>query len=61
MVKYLEKYETALKILALVALFLLVSSLDYQDEQTQQRLFCENVRDGIWPEYKQVDCKDGEK
>lgn len=48
-------------VLALLFAFVLVGSLDYQDEQDQQSLFCDNVKKGIWPEYKQVDCKGGEK
>lgn len=47
-----------LTILALVALFLLVSSLDYQDEQMQQRHFCAGVKDGYWPNYKDLDCEE---
>lgn len=47
-------------VLALLFAFGFVGSLDYKDEQDQQSLFCDNVKKGIWPNYKKVDCGDSE-
>ena len=43
-------------VLALLFAFVFVGSLDYKDEQDQQSLFCDNVKKGIWPNYKGMDC-----
>jgi hypothetical protein len=42
---------------ALVAMFLLVSYMDHQDEQQQRRFFCEQVKTGIVPNYNNTDCE----
>ena len=53
----MSKRERVLSILALVALFCLVSSMSYEDEQKQQRFFCDQVKAGIVPNYNDTDCE----
>jgi len=36
---------------AVILVFLVVSSQDYQDEKQAERVYCENVKAGTWPDY----------
>lgn len=40
--------------LVLLALYGIVSRSDYEDEKANELLYCKNVRDGIWPDYKEI-------
>ena len=42
-------------ILASVA-FLIVGTLDYEDEAAEMTRYCEMVGSGSWPNYKNLDC-----
>lgn len=46
-------------LLAIVAI-VAVNTMSFQDEVQQQSEYCQNVRDGIWPDYQQTfesECK----
>lgn len=45
--------KTVLGLLAFMLVLGLVGSMDYEDEQAQQALYCDNVKSGVWP-----DCED---
>ena len=37
--------------------YLIVSEMDYEDALLQERIYCENVRDGVWPNYNtEIEC-----
>lgn len=41
----------------------LVGDMDYDDHIREAELYCKNVHEELWPDYKQSyeeDCKDGE-
>lgn len=37
---------------ALIVLFGIVGRMDYEDALAQQRLYCDNVANGVWPDYE---------
>ena len=43
---------------ALLAAFGLVGAMDYHDEQREQAHYCEMVKSGHWPDYREMgdDC-----
>ena len=46
-------------LLAIVAI-IAVNTMSFQDEVRQQSEYCQNVRDGIWPDYQKTfesECK----
>lgn len=45
---------TVVVILAVFALVLLVGTMDATDAEQEQEMYCEYVRDGVWPDYKQT-------
>lgn len=54
---------TPLKVLAMVLFFVLafgiVGYFDYEEELRQEKEYCENVRKGVWGNYKpEVQCND---
>lgn len=49
-----------LLLLLLIACGAFVVHQDYKAELEDQRIYCENVRDGVWPDYQgnfKVDCQ----
>ena len=46
----------AFLILILTILFGFVGINDYDDALEQQKVYCENVNNGVWPDYKSIDC-----
>jgi len=48
-------------VLAIVAAFGIVGGMDYKDEQAQQALYCDNVKSGVWPDYKGTYVSECEK
>lgn len=43
-----------------LVVFGVVGTMDYQDEQQQQKDYCENVEAGVWSNYKNIDCGSSE-
>jgi hypothetical protein len=44
--------------LALLAAFLIVNQMDYEDAIKEEQHYCDMVREGHWPAYKpEIDCK----
>lgn len=39
-------------ILFLIAALGITGAMDYDDQVEQQRVYCENVAGGVWPDYK---------
>jgi len=46
-------------LLSLLAIYCMAGEMDYQDALTQERITCEMVERGIWPEWqaRNLDCK----
>lgn len=45
--------------LVVLGLFGLVGSMDYQDELAEERHYCQMVKEGNWPAFKDdVNCND---
>lgn len=41
----------------IVGCFFALSSADYEDEKRQERIYCKNVAEGVWPHYnKSINC-----
>ena len=44
--------------LLLLAAFLIVNQMDYEDAILEEQHYCDMVREGHWPAYKpEIDCK----
>jgi len=44
--------------LFLLAAFLIVNQMDYEDAIKEEQHYCDMVREGHWPAYKpEIDCK----
>jgi len=44
-------------VIAFVVCFGLVGGMDYQDQMSQQKYYCQMVDDGYWPNYDQsINC-----
>lgn len=59
-----DKIKLSFALLALLLLMGVVGRMDYEDEQAQAALYCDNVRNGIWPDYEgtyKKFCETGEK
>lgn len=41
--------------------FFIVSYMDADEEKLKQSLYCENVKDGLWPDYKVIYQEECEK
>ncbi len=39
-------------VIALLVLFGVVGAMDYEDEVEAEALYCNNVKDKVWPDYK---------
>ena len=57
------KLETSAKILASVTfgvmftMFAITAEMAYEDEVLEQRIYCEEVKRGTWPNYKKLECE----
>lgn len=52
--------RTIFSIVAILLMFGVVGAMDYEDEQAAAVAYCENVRDKVWPDYKDTykkECK----
>ena len=38
--------------LTLFGIVSIVGGMDYEDAKTQQALYCDNVKSGVWPDYE---------
>ena len=55
--------ETPIKIIGMILFFVvafgIVGHFDYEEELRQEREYCENVRKGVWGNYKpEINCKE---
>ena len=42
-------------------MLLIVGTADVEDTEQEQIAYCDNVRDGVWPDFKEIyatDCKE---
>ena len=54
----LTPFFVALTLFTVVAI---VGSMDYEDAKTQQALYCDNVKSGVWPAYEGTYVSECEK
>lgn len=47
-----DRIKVAIGLLALVLLMGVVGRMDYEDAQLEEALYCDNVRNGVWPDYE---------
>ncbi len=40
----------------LIICFLIVGKMSYSDELSFEKSYCEKVNDGVYPNYKELDC-----
>lgn len=48
-------------LLIVVFMLLIVGTADVEDTEQEQIAYCDNVRDGVWPDFKEIyatDCKE---
>ena len=51
-------WQKPVLLITMAVLFCLVSSYDIDQAEQSKALYCENVKDGVWPDYdKDVVCK----
>lgn len=43
-----------LYILLVIAAYIWVSNMDFEDQLNQQAHYCEMVKTGVWPDYKEI-------
>lgn len=48
----LSKIARVLFIAAFVCALIAAGQSDYEDEQREQARYCQNVREGTWPDYR---------
>lgn len=46
-----DTIKTAAAILVILAAFFYAGTNDHADAILEQRVYCDNVRDGVWPDY----------
>lgn len=52
------KLKLTFILIAIVALFAIVGTMDYQDALDDEAHYCQMVKDKAWPAYrKEVNCK----
>ncbi len=56
-----RKLTTIVAVLAVIAAFGFVGNMDYEDEQAQAALYCDNVKSGVWPDYEGTYVSECEK
>jgi len=49
-----HKLTAIAAVLAIVAAFGIVGGMDYEDAEAQQALYCDNVANGVWPDYDKI-------
>lgn len=49
----MKRLEAITYIVIRVIIFLVVSTMDYQDEVMEQKHYCEMVEQGHWPDYEE--------
>ena len=56
------KHKRLIAFVVLVIAFMAASSMDYQAELDEERIYRTNVCDGLWPDYKNLKplCGDDE-
>jgi len=47
-----DKIKGLFALLAFILLMGVVGQMDYEDEQAQAALYCDNVRTGVWPDFE---------
>lgn len=52
----MKKFKPALIAITVTALFLAVSTMDYNDQLSQQAHYCEMTATGHWPQFKNLEC-----
>ena len=50
--KSIAVYSTLAAVVAALLLWLIASTMDYNDSQRAEIEYCQYVRDGLWPDYK---------
>jgi hypothetical protein len=46
-----------LTVVALIVMLFVGLTLTHQDEVNEMSHYCQNVLDGTWPNYKEIDCE----
>lgn len=46
------KVRQAVGLIAILTAFIVVGIMDKQDAELEQQRYCNNVRDGVWPDYE---------
>lgn len=44
-----------------IVLFVISQNMAYNDDLEQQRQYCQNVKDGLWPDYNHTYAKECQK
>ena len=50
--KSIAVYSTLAAIVTALLIWIIASTMDYNDAQRAEIEYCRNVRDGLWPDYK---------
>ena len=50
--KSIAVYSTLAAIVTALLLWLIASTMDYDDAQRAEIEYCQHVRDGLWPDWK---------
>ena len=50
--KQISVYSTLAAIVTALLLWLIASTMDYNDAQRAEIEYCQHVRDGLWPDWK---------
>ena len=50
--KSIAAYSTLAAIVTALLIWIIASTMDYNDAQRAEIEYCRNVRDGLWPDYK---------
>lgn len=45
-------------LIAIAGLFLIASTMSYNSEVLLEQNYCSNVNQGIWPNYKEINCNE---
>ena len=54
-----ERAQELVAIIVAVCAFLYASSMDYEDAVSDRDVYCEQVRNNAWPDFKpEADCKE---
>ena len=50
--KSIAVYSTLAAIVTVLLLWIIASTMDYDEAQRAEIEYCQHVRDGLWPDYK---------